>query len=105
MSLIAVETAAQQAPVAAALVRLLTARPDLPAASFEIGRMYCEPEPGPRIEIRLHDSLGHFEAWREALNFDPGAVRLWDHGGTISLSIETRWNGVPIELTGYAKPL
>ncbi|MGW3517065.1 hypothetical protein [Streptomyces hydrogenans] len=85
-----------------ALIVLDTKFLHLPAPNVDLCPVYPD-----RLRLSLHDDLGAFEAWREALNIDPAAVvhRVQRGGGTLVLKVHGRFAGADIELTGYTLDL
>ncbi|MCM1949515.1 hypothetical protein NC315_29695 [Streptomyces sp. G2] len=82
-----------------ALIVLDTKFSHLPAPNVDFCPVYPD-----RLRLSLHDDLGAFEAWREALNIDPAAVvhRVQGGGGTRVLKVHGRFAGADIELVGFA---
>lgn len=83
----------------AVLRKLAADRPDLPAP-----RVGLSPHQDGRIDFSIHDDLGSFEAWREALGIDPAAVRRNLQSGDMTLVLTARGEveGTKVQLTGYA---
>ncbi|MEV6357691.1 hypothetical protein [Streptomyces hydrogenans] len=81
-----------------ALIVLDTKFSHLPAPNVDFCPVYPD-----RLRLSLHDDLGAFEAWREALNIDPAAVvhRVQGGGGTRVLKVHGRFVGADIELVGF----
>ncbi|MET9933417.1 MULTISPECIES: hypothetical protein [unclassified Streptomyces] len=81
-----------------ALVALDTKFSHLPAPNVDLSPIFPD-----RLRLSLHDDLGAFEAWREALNIDPVAVvhRVQGGGGTRVLKVHGRFAGADIELVGF----
>jgi hypothetical protein len=80
-------------------LRVLSAEyPDLPAPCVSVSTVYPD-----RLDLALHDDLSAFEAWREALGIDPGAVAYGEQSGgrTRVLSALTDYAGARIRLTGF----
>ncbi|MEW1903307.1 hypothetical protein [Streptomyces sp. NPDC086147] len=70
----------------------------LPAPNVDLCPVFPD-----RLRLSLHDDLGAFEAWREALNIDPTAVvhRVQGNGRTQVLKVHGRFAGADIELVGF----
>ncbi|MFE4671041.1 hypothetical protein [Streptomyces sp. NPDC056723] len=86
-----------------ALLRLLAAdHPNLPAVDVHISRH--SPD---RLTLEVHGSLSTFEAWREALNIDPAAIRrnLQSADTTMVLSGFGTLADCNIQLVGYSSNL
>ncbi|MER6475787.1 hypothetical protein [Streptomyces filamentosus] len=81
-----------------ALIALEAKFSHLPAPNVDFCPVYPD-----RLRLSLHDDLGAFEAWREALNIDPTAVvhRVQGGGGTRVLKVHGRFAGADIELVGF----
>lgn len=82
-----------------ALLRLLAAdHPDLPAPDVQVSPIYPE-----RLVLSVHDSLGSFEAWREALGIDPDTIerKLQSSDTTVVLKASTTIADASVELVGY----
>ncbi|WP_431999301.1 hypothetical protein [Streptomyces sioyaensis] len=91
-------TLAAQAAALDAAAQLARVHGQLPGARIEVSYVH----PG-RIFVSLHNDLGEFEAWREALGILAADVRREDHTpGRMSLTATCTFAGVEIELTGYA---
>ncbi|MDP9609594.1 hypothetical protein [Streptomyces demainii] len=56
-----------------------------------------------RLELRFHDDLANFEAWRDALGIVPDHVVYREQGGgrTRVLKASGDYAGAVLELTGY----
>jgi len=83
-----------------ALLRMLAVdHPDLPAPHVGMSPI-C---PG-RLDFSIHDDLGAFEAWREALGIDPAAVRRNTQSGdmTMVLTAFAEVAEAKVQLIGYA---
>ncbi|MEV6353480.1 hypothetical protein [Streptomyces hydrogenans] len=82
-----------------ALIVLDTKFSHLPAPNVD----FCPVYPH-RLRLSLHDDLGAFEAWREALNIDPATVvhRVQGGGGTLVLKVHGHFASADIELVGFA---
>jgi hypothetical protein len=65
-------TVADQQSALATLARIGAAFGDLPAAEFDVGRIYLG-----QVAVSLHDDLGDFEAWRVMLGIP---VDMWSTG-------------------------
>ncbi|MFJ6247748.1 MULTISPECIES: hypothetical protein [unclassified Streptomyces] len=81
-----------------ALVALDAKFSHLPAPNVDLCPVFPD-----RLRLSLHDDLGAFEAWREALNIDPVAVvhRVQGNGRTQVLKVHGRFAGADIELVGF----
>lgn len=83
-----------------ALLRLLAAdHPNLPAPHISVSAH--EPHV---LEFSIHNNLGAFEAWREALGIDPNTVRrnLQSGDTTMLLTACADIADARVQLTGYA---
>jgi hypothetical protein len=83
-----------------ALLRSLAVdHPNLPAPYVSLS-----PHQGGRIDLSLHNDLGSFEVWREALGIEPSAVRRNLQSGdmTLVLTAHGEISGTKVQLTGYA---
>ncbi|MFF3928167.1 hypothetical protein [Streptomyces hirsutus] len=83
-----------------ALLRLLTAdHPDLPAVDIHVSSHYPNA-----LEFAIHNDLGAFEAWREALGIDPAAVRRNLQSGdmTMVLSATAEIADATVRIVGYS---
>ncbi|MFJ5782123.1 hypothetical protein [Streptomyces hydrogenans] len=91
-------TLADLAAPVTALIALDAKFSHLPAPNVDFCPVYPD-----RLRLSLHDDLGAFEAWREALNIDPTAVvhRVQGGGGTLVLKVHGRFAGADIELVGF----
>ncbi|MFI8368569.1 hypothetical protein [Streptomyces sp. NPDC085466] len=85
-----------------ALVALDAKFSHLPAPNVDLSPVFPA-----RLCLSLHDDLGAFEAWREALNIDPATVvhRVQSGGGTRVLKVHGLFAGADIELVGFAPVL
>lgn len=70
----------------------------LPAPTVDVTTVYPD-----LLRLRFHDDLCAFEAWREALGFDPDTVvcREQNAGQTRVLKATADFAGAVLELTGY----
>ncbi|WP_320774619.1 hypothetical protein [Streptomyces sp. CRN 30] len=70
----------------------------LPAPHVQVSPVYPE-----RLEMRFHDDLPGFEAWREALGVAPDEVvyREQSDGRTRVLMAMAAYAGAAVELTGF----
>jgi hypothetical protein len=70
----------------------------LPAPDVQVSPIYPD-----RLELRLHDDLNGFEAWREALGIAPDDVvyREQSNGRTRVLKASTVYAGAEVVLFGY----
>jgi hypothetical protein len=70
----------------------------LPAPDVQVSPIYPE-----RLELRLHDDLNGFEAWREAVGIAPDDVvyREQSDGRTRVLKASTVYAGAEVVLFGY----
>lgn len=86
-----------------ALLRLLSAdHPDLPAPHVGVS-----PHHPHCLTLSVHGDLAGFEAWREALDIDPHAVRHNTQSGDTTLVLRgiTTVADAHVELVGYAPNL
>jgi hypothetical protein len=85
-----------------ALVQLTDRFPDLPA--LHVSLMSHTPD---TLSLYLHDDLGAFEAWRQALNFPSDSVTCGSQSGgrTLTLKVCGEFNGLSVELHGFAPAL
>ncbi|MEV0220811.1 hypothetical protein [Streptomyces sp. NPDC050704] len=84
-----------------ALLRLLTAdHPELPALNIAIS-----PNVPGRLDLAVHNDLAAFEAWREALGIDSGAVRhnLQSGDTTVVLTAAAEIADARVNLVGYSR--
>lgn len=74
--------------------------PDLPAVDVRVSTVYPD-----RLELSAHDDLAVFEAWREALGIDPGAVVHGVQGGgsTRVLEAHALFMGARLRLVGFSE--
>jgi hypothetical protein len=85
------------ADAVAAVFRLLG---HLPGAAMQIDTIIPE-----RVDISLHDDLGDFEAWREALGIPPSAVTVRKSSSYFYLKAEGEFAGARVELVGFGPTL
>ncbi|MFH8751075.1 hypothetical protein ACH4GK_31960 [Streptomyces rimosus] len=71
----------------------------LPAAYIAVSPVYPS-----QIDIGLHEGLGDFETWREALGLPSGDVEYRTYGG-VFLRVRGKSLGANVEITGYAPAL
>ncbi|MFD5345910.1 hypothetical protein ACFWJY_19625 [Streptomyces anulatus] len=73
--------------------------PDLPAVDVHVSTVFPD-----QVELSAHDDLAVFEAWREALGIDPGAVvhKVQSGGATRVLDAQAVFTGVRLRLVGYS---
>lgn len=73
--------------------------PDLPAVDVRVSTVFPD-----RLELSAHDDLTVFEAWREALGIDPGAVvhGVQSGGATRVLDAHAVFMGARLRLVGYS---
>jgi len=102
---VSTRTAEEQINAARALVTMAAVFRHLPAPAPRLERL---PRGASGAEYRwgvtlaLHDSLNHFEQWREALGLDPADVgACLDDDYTNWLEVSGTWAGVPVQLLGY----
>ncbi|MDX3591570.1 hypothetical protein PV749_10585 [Streptomyces sp. ID03-2B] len=81
------------------LASLMARFPDLPAVDVSLSTVFPE-----RLELSAHDDLAVFEAWREALDIDPGTVvhKVQSGGTTRVLDAQTVFTGIRVRLVGYS---
>lgn len=74
--------------------------PHLPAPSVHLSTIFPE-----RLELSFHYGFAAFEAWREALGFDPAGVVHDVQGGgkTGVLTVHGAFAGAAVRLVGYAE--
>ncbi|MFF5773893.1 hypothetical protein ACFY8V_32650 [Streptomyces californicus] len=77
------------------LMQLLTDHPELPAAEFHMSAIYPD-----RLDVSVHDDMGAFEAWREALGLARPIDRTRDR--MFWVVIDGLVDDVPVRLTGFA---
>jgi hypothetical protein len=87
----------RQADALRALLALVTALPDLPAADFTITTHQAVTD----LRVNIHDSPAGFEEWREALDLDPQHADGRRNTTFHSVEIPGRFHGVRILLVGY----
>ncbi|MGW1160428.1 hypothetical protein ACWD48_19850 [Streptomyces sp. NPDC002519] len=83
------------------LLRLLAVdHPDLPAPHANVS-----PHRPDVLQLSVHNDLSAFEAWREALDVDPEAVRhnLQSGDTTVVLSAFAEIADAKVELVGYSQ--
>ncbi|WP_327703617.1 hypothetical protein OG530_19195 [Streptomyces decoyicus] len=91
-------TLAAQAVALEAAAQLARALGHLPGATVTVDRIY----PG-QLCVGLHNGLGDFEAWREALGIPAADVCLKEfRAGAMYLKATGKYAGAEIELTGFA---
>lgn len=95
-----VVTLADQRPAMDALAQIAAAFEHLPAACFGLGDIYPD-----RLDISVHDDLGHFEVWRCALGIAVDAVEFGTFGTKMYLVGRGSFAGATVKLTGYAASL
>ncbi|HEY5835966.1 hypothetical protein [Streptomyces sp.] len=88
---------AGQHPALSALTQIAVSLGHLPAANIDISSVYPD-----RLFIRLHDNLGAFEAWRDALGIPADAVFYRSGASGMTLKAESRYAAATIELTAQA---
>lgn len=91
-------TASDQITAAATMLTLVTTFGDLPAAQLSL----WESSATWGVRVSVHDGLGIFEQWREALGVDPASVdqdQIGDRGWLVAIG--TWGAGVLVELVGY----
>ncbi|MFI9648826.1 hypothetical protein ACIHAA_21290 [Streptomyces sp. NPDC052040] len=72
----------------------------LPAPMVDVNDIFPD-----RLKLSFHDGLSQFEAWREALGVDFGAVAYGTQGEgdrTCALKMSTVYAGAVLELVAYA---
>ncbi|MEU2789056.1 hypothetical protein [Streptomyces sp. NPDC007100] len=89
----------QQAALDAAAVLARTFS-HLPAAYIAVSPVYPS-----QIDIGLHEGLGDFETWREALSLPPADVEYRTYGDGVFLRGRGKSLGANVEITGYAPVL
>jgi len=72
----------------------------LPGAHFGVSTIFPN-----QLDISLHDGLGAFELWREALGIPADAVKFSARNTAMNLKATTTFAGATVELIGYADPL
>ncbi|WP_042365982.1 hypothetical protein [Streptacidiphilus neutrinimicus] len=85
-----------QADAARALLALMTQFPELPAASFDLGRYHS-----PDLTINVHNDPAGFEQWRAALDLDPQNSIGKPHNTFYAVEVPGEFAGVRLELVGY----
>ncbi|QWQ42162.1 hypothetical protein KME66_14935 [Streptomyces sp. YPW6] len=82
------------------LASLMDRFPDLPAVDVHVSTVFPD-----QVELSAHSGLAAFEAWREALGIEPGAVvhRVQSGGTTRVLDAQTVFTGIRLRLVGYAE--
>ncbi|GAA2810056.1 hypothetical protein GCM10010441_38360 [Kitasatospora paracochleata] len=97
-------TAAEQINAARAMVTMALAFSHFPAPELRLDRL-PQTRDGSEyvwgVSVSLHDSLSHFEQWREALGLDPADVEAHLKGSTHWLNILGTWGGIRVRLTGF----
>lgn len=77
------------------LAQLLADSPELPAAEFHVSAIYPD-----RLDVSVHDDMGAFEAWREALGLARPIDRTRDR--MFWVVVDGVSGDVPVRLTGFA---
>ncbi|MEU5774285.1 hypothetical protein ABZ819_13490 [Streptomyces venezuelae] len=97
-----VRTAQSLAVPLRALRLLVLDFPDLPAPTVGLTPIYPE-----RLELSLHDDLGSFEPWRNALSIGRGEVDFHTQGDgeTWVLQASIDYAGATVRLTAYGAAL
>ncbi|MFH9668943.1 hypothetical protein ACH4LQ_27385 [Streptomyces globisporus] len=87
-------------PAVTDLASLMARFPDRPAVDDHLSTIFPD-----QVELSAHDDLAVFEAWREALSIDPGAVvhKVQSRGTTRVLDAHAVFTGVRLRLVGYAE--
>lgn len=93
-------TLAQQRPALGALAQMAGAFAHLPGAHLDISPTYPD-----QLTISVHDDLGAFEVWREALGITPDAVSYKALTSHMHIKAEGTFAGAAVELVGYAPAL
>lgn len=89
-------TVADQKAALAALALAASTFNHLPAPEFRVSRLYPN-----RLTISLHDDLGDFEAWREAMSIPTARVSYDTQPDSGVLTATAEWGGALVELLGY----
>ncbi|QFQ99751.1 hypothetical protein F9278_30395 [Streptomyces phaeolivaceus] len=81
-----------------ALRLLVTDFGHLPVPDVQVSPIYPD-----RLELRFHNDLNDFEAWREAVGIAPDAVEYREQNGarTRVLTVSGDYAGAVVVLTGY----
>jgi hypothetical protein len=72
----------------------------LPGVSLNLSTVYPDT-----IRVHVHDDLGVFETWREALGVHADDVVYKTYGHQLTLTASTTFHAATVELTGYAPAL
>ncbi|WP_052390778.1 hypothetical protein [Streptomyces sp. NRRL B-24484] len=98
-------TAEDQINAARVLVTMAAAFRHLPAPAPRLERLPKSTDSTVftwGVTLAVHDHLGYFELWREALGLDPAAVRAsLEEDYTNWLEVSGVWSGVPVQVIGY----
>lgn len=87
--------AAQQA-AADALAHIFRNFGHLPAADIQLGTVYLD-----QVRISVHDGLGDFETWREALGLSAEEVEHRELPSSMSLAVSGAYAGAAVQLIGF----
>lgn len=73
--------------------------PDLPAVDVHVSTIFPD-----QLQLSAHNDLATFEAWREALDIDPGTVvhGVQSRGTTCVLDAHAVFMGARLRLVGYS---
>jgi len=82
---------------AAAITALIAKHPLLPARDLVPSKT--------GIKVNLHEGLGDFEAWREALSVPVDDIDFAVSSHNTVLRIDTVFAGVRLEIVGYSDPI
>jgi hypothetical protein len=72
----------------------------LPAVSLNLSTVYPDT-----IRVHVHDDLGVFETWREALGIHADSIEYKTYENQLTLTASTTFHAATVEVTGYAPAL
>ncbi|MDH6126907.1 hypothetical protein [Kitasatospora sp. GP82] len=96
-----------QLPAIHALMAIVSTCGDLPTAELAIRVLDFDICDGNMtvlewgVEVVVHDSLTHFEQWRQGLGFNPEDIDHRQNEGLAWLTVTAAYAGVPVKLTGF----
>jgi hypothetical protein len=91
---------AEQLTALEALIILARTHAHLPAVSLNLSTVYPDT-----IRMHIHDDLGVFETWREALGIHADSVEHNAYEDRLTLTARTTFHSATVEITGYADAL
>ncbi|MFI0718900.1 hypothetical protein [Streptomyces sp. NPDC021224] len=93
-------TFAEQLPAADALAQITATLGHLPAADINLSPVFPD-----HLTVAIHDDLGAFEQWRQALGVPATAIDYAAHRHHMTLRAATPFAGATIDLVAYAPAL